>query len=183
MWSMSVLDMMAQGKCVLVPNKNAFPEMFGEDYPFYFNNKQEFVEKFELLQTIDETELLAWGHILKARVRDRYSWDTHAKHLSNLFIDSLTTKKSNKAKEIAKIINSYNAITKGDLINKSMTGFNRRCSRAWNKCRVDLMANYGIKDDINNEYTIFYKNSARYNKNGIEKRGGNQNQLSIYDSL
>ena len=181
MWSMSVLDMMAQGKCVLVPNKNAFPEMFGDDYPFYFNNKKEFVEKFELLQDINETRLLAWGHTLKARVRGIYSWNTHAKQIAELFINSITTRKSKRSEEIASIIKSYNAITKGDLINKGLTVFGRRCSRAWNKCRMDLMANYEIKDDMNNEHTIFYCDKDRYINNGIEKRGGQERQLTIYE--
>tara|TARA_Y100000593_G_scaffold95130_1_gene200448 strand:- start:16002 stop:17420 length:1419 start_codon:yes stop_codon:yes gene_type:complete len=181
MWSMSVLDMMAQGKCVLVPKKNAFPEMFGDNYPFYFNNKKEFVKKFELLQSLDDEQLLAWGHTLKARVRAIYSWDTHAKQISGLFVNSIAIRKSKKSEEIASIIKNYNAITKGDLINKALTSFGRRCSRAWNKCRMDLMVNYGIKDDINNEHTIFYSDKDRYINNGIEKRGGQERQLTIYE--
>ena len=37
----------------------------------------------------------------------------------------------------------------------------------------------------NNEYTIFYKDSERYNNNGVEKRGGPglDKQLTIYDNI
>ena len=66
-----------------------------------------------------------------------------------------------------------------------MTLYNRRCSRSWNKCRIDMMRNYGIKDDHCSEYTIFYYDKNRYNQNGIEKRGGKQqeHQMTIYDSM
>ena len=185
MWSMSVLDMMARGKCVLVPNKNAFPEMFGESYPFYFNNKEEFIRKFELMQSLPDEELIQIGNILKERVHHLYTWHRSAKQISDLFISLIKVKKSNKSKEIASIIKNYNAITKGDLINKNMTLYNRRCSRSWNKCRIDMMRNYGIKDDHCSEYTIFYYDKNRYNQNGIEKRGGKQqeHQMTIYDSM
>ena len=46
---------------------------------------------------------------------------------------------------------------------------------------MDLMANYEIKDDMNNEHTIFYCDKDRYINNGIEKRGGQERQLTIYE--
>ena len=44
-----------------------------------------------------------------------------------------------------------------------------------------LMANYGIKDDMSNEHTIFYSDKDRYMNNGIEKKGGQERQLTIYE--
>ena len=183
MWSMSVLDMLAHGKCVLAPNKNAFPEMFPDNYPYLFNDNKEFLSMFKHLQSCNKKELLKWGQKCMDYVNNRFTWDIQAKTIKRLFMDQLHAKKTNRAKDISSIIRKYNAITKSDLINKNMTEFHRRISRSWNKTRIDMMRNYGIKDDITSSETIFYYDCERYTRNRIEKRGTMLDQLTIYDII
>lgn len=168
MWSMSVLDMMGCGKVVLAPNKNAFPEMFPENYPFLFDDKNEFIEKFNLLQNIDDSELLYWGALNRKQVEEKFTWDIQGRQLKEMFLNLLTKSPTKKTKSVYNKIVEYNAISKSDLINKNITEFGRRCSRAWNKSRIELMRDWGIKDDVTSEYSIYYYDEDRYKKNGIE---------------
>ena len=155
MWSMSVLDMMACGKVVLAPNKNAFPEMFHKNYPFLFNNKEDFLKKLEYLQNCQVDELKLWGDLNRQIVEEKFTWKIQAKQLSEAFCSLLTDKKTPKTQSVLEAINEYGKITKSDLINKNITDYGRQCSRAWNKTRIELMRDYGIKDIHNSEHTTF----------------------------
>lgn len=175
MWSMSVLDMMGCGKVVLVPYKNAFMEMMPQDYPFFFKDKQEFINKFIELQECDDTSLMYWGNKCREKVKNNYTWYKQAFELNEKFIELVTKHKitdsiTYNAVNVFKSILKFNAITKSDLINKNITRFSRRCSRSWNKTRIELMRNFKVKDDVTKEHTVFYIDENRYKSNGIEKR-------------
>lgn len=169
MWSMSVLDLMAMGKVVLVPNKNAFSEMFPYNYPFYFSNEKEFLEKLEYLQSCDDDILKLWGQRNQQEVIKRFTWFKQAVEFSNLFYSMISNKTNKKTKSVFDSIFEYGAVTKGDLINKNITEFRRICSRSWNKTRIELMRDWGIKDNVSSEHTIFYVKEYDITK-GVTKR-------------
>ena len=168
MWSMSVLDMMACGKVVLVPKKNAFPEMFSRDYPFFFEDEEEFIEKLNFLETCEDETLQYWGRVNRGIVQTELTWEVQAKELSDYFNKLVHSKGNKKTPSVLEQIRKYKMVTKGDLINKNVTDFGRRCSRAWNKTRIELMR-LGIKDDVRESLTTFYV--PEYNPDyGIQER-------------
>ena len=169
MWSMSVLDMMACGKVVLVPNMNSFPEMFPSGYPFFFNDKDEFLKKLDWLERCSPSTLAYYGSANKEFVKNRFTWNVQAQELSEYFYEVIGTKKTGKTESVLKQIQKYKMVTKGDLINKNITDYGRMCSRAWNKTRIELMRDYGVKDYTKAEYTTFYIPSYDP-ENGVEVR-------------
>ena len=175
MWSMSVLDMMAVGKVVLVPDKNAFPEMFGNGYPFYFSNKDQFLDKFEYLQTCPTEELEMWGEKNRMLAQKYFSWERQAEELEQIFLglvaqgseqgthnplvigsNPIRPRTTKKTPSVLAKVREFGKIYKTDLINKNITDFGRQCSRAWNKCRIEMMRDHGIMDDHESELTIFF---------------------------
>jgi glycosyltransferase involved in cell wall biosynthesis len=166
MWCMSVLDLMSCSKVVLVPKKSAFIEMMGEDYEYFFENNEEFISKFKELQTIDKSELKRIGESNRLRVEKLFTWDVMGEELNTLFIKAVTTKTTDKTRSVYSVIKKHNAITKGELINKNLTSFGRMCSRAWNKARIELMRDFNVFDDTNQEETTFYINRELYMENG-----------------
>ena len=173
MWSMSVLDMMACGKVVLVPRKNAFPEMFPEDYPFFFENETEFMEKLEYLENCDNSVLEEWGEKNRQIVIERFTWETQAKELSEYFYSMILDKPNEKTESVYKVIKEFGMATKGDIINKNTSDYHRQCSRAWNKTRIELMMHYGIKDDVEQEHTTFYMPDYDKNRGIVERPNKN----------
>jgi glycosyltransferase involved in cell wall biosynthesis len=157
MWSMSVLDMMAVGKVVLVPHKNAFPEMFGNGYPFYFSSKEEFLQKFDYLQNCQPEDLEMWGERNRMLAQKYFSWEKQAEDLGELFLGLVAKSgKTDKTSSVLEKIIDFGKIYKTDLINKNITSFGRQCSRAWNKCRIEMMRDHGIMDDHESEMTLFF---------------------------
>jgi len=156
MWSMSVLDLMAVGKVVLVPKANAFTEMFPDNYPFFFSNDEEFLSKLDYLQTCDNEVLTVWGDRNRKIVSNKFEWSKQAEELSRVFYKIIKNKKTKKTNSVYEQIHKYGAVTKGDLINKNITDFGRQCSRAWNKCRIELMRDFEVLDDTTSEHTVFY---------------------------
>ena len=157
MWSMSVLDMMAVGKVVLVPHKNAFPEMFGNGYPFYFSGKEQFLEKFDYLQNCPAEDLEMWGERNRMLAQKYFSWEKQAEDLEDIFLGLLAKSgKTEKTQSVLEKVREFGKIYKTDLINKNITDFGRQCSRAWNKCRIEMMRDYGVMDDHESEMTLFF---------------------------
>lgn len=169
MWSMSVVDMMGVGKVVLVPKKNAFPEIFDKDYPFFFEDKNQFLMKLNYLQRCPDEILLKWGNRNREIIKENFTWEKQAEELSNLFYEKISLKKNKKTQSVLSKIKDYEIITKQDLINKNITDFSRQCSRSWNKVRIELMRDYNIKDDMTKDKTTFYVNGYDLKK-GILKR-------------
>lgn len=155
MWSMSVLDLMICGKVVLVPRKNAFIEMFGEDYKYFFDDEKDFLNKFNNLQNVNEGELMIWGAYNRERAEQLFTWDVLAIQLNEIFLSIITTKSTKKTKSVLDVIEKKGRISKQELINLNLTDYGRMCSRAWNKTRIELMRDYGVKDDVSKTETYF----------------------------
>ena len=159
MWSMSVIDLMICGKVVLVPRLNAFIEMFGDEYKYYFNGEVEFLEKFNLLQSVNDEELLIWGAYNRERAEKLFTWDILAEQLNEIFNNIITKKTTEKTQSVLNVINKKGKISKQELINLNLTDYGRMCSRAWNKTRIELMRDYGVKDDVYKTETVFYSSA------------------------
>ena len=41
------------------------------------------------------------------------------------------------------------------------------CSRAWNKTRIELMRDFGVKDDVLKTETIFYSSNTEITKDTL----------------
>jgi len=167
MWSMSVLDLMICGKVVLVPKLNSFVEMFGNAYKYYFENEKEFIKKFKILQGVNEGELMMWGAYNRERAEKLFTWQVLAKQLNKIFLDIITKKTTKKTKSVLNIINKRGKISKQELINLNLTDYGRMCSRAWNKTRIELMRNYGVKDDVSKTETMFYSSNTEILKDSL----------------
>ena len=157
MWSMSVLEMMALGKCVLVPNMNAFPEMFDVDYPFMFKNDAEFIEKIKYMQDPEsDYDLIYWGKQNRKRFYKKFTYQIQAEQMVSLF-ESLVRKGKTTAKteSVESLVRVRGRITKQEILNKGLTVFGRLGSRAWNKARIEMMLN-GVNDDTSKSETTFY---------------------------
>ena len=167
MWSMSVIDLMICGKVVLVPRLNAFVEMFGEDYKYFFDDKKDFLEKFNSLQNVNEGELLLWGAYNRERAEELFTWEVLAEQLNEIFLNIITKKTTKKTKSVLDIINKRGKISKQELINLNLTDYGRMCSRAWNKTRIELMRDYRVKDDMSKTETIFYSSKTEITKDTL----------------
>lgn len=167
MWSMSVLDLMICGKVVLVPKLNSFVEMFGNAYKYYFENEKEFIKKFKILQGVNEGELMMWGAYNRERAEKLFTWQVLAKQLNKIFLDIITKKTTKKTKSVLNIINKRGKISKQELINLNLTDYGRMCSRAWNKTRIELMRDYGVKDDVSKTETMFYSSNTEILKDSL----------------
>ena len=167
MWSMSVLDLMICSKVVLVPKLNSFVEMFGNAYKYYFENEKEFIKKFKILQGVNEGELMMWGAYNRERAEKLFTWQVLAKQLNEIFLDIITKKTTKKTKSVLNIINKRGKISKQELINLNLTDYGRMCSRAWNKTRIELMRDYGVKDDVSKTETMFYSSNTEILKDSL----------------
>jgi len=167
MWSMSVLDLMICGKVVLVPKLNSFVEMFGNAYKYFFENEKEFIKKFKILQGVNEGELMMWGAYNRERAEKLFTWQVLAKQLNKIFLDIITKKTTKKTKSVLNIINKRGKISKQELINLNLTDYGRMCSRAWNKTRIELMRDYGVKDDVSKTETMFYSSNTEILKDSL----------------
>tara|TARA_R110000851_G_scaffold231888_1_gene384621 strand:- start:888 stop:2240 length:1353 start_codon:yes stop_codon:yes gene_type:complete len=167
MWSMSVLDLMICSKVVLVPKLNSFVEMFGDAYKYYFESEKEFIKKFKILQGVNEGELMMWGGYNRERAEKLFTWQVLAKQLNEIFLDIITKKTTKKTKSVLNVINKRGKISKQQLINLNLTDYGRMCSRAWNKTRIELMRDYGVKDDVSKTETMFYSSNTEIVKDSL----------------
>jgi hypothetical protein len=167
MWSMSVIDLMICGKIALVPKKNAFIEMFGEDYEYFFEDEREFLSKFNTLQGLSDEELIKGGTRNRERAKWLFTWQTLGIELNKIFQSIVTEKSTDKTKSVLDVINKRGNITKQELINKGLTDYGRMCTRAWNKTRIELMRDFGVKDDVTKTETHFYKEGEEIIKNTL----------------
>jgi len=168
MWSMSVLDMMAVGKVVLAPNKNAFPEIFPEGYPFLFDGKKDFLDKFKQLMNTSEEMMECWGRKNQEQIRKKFTWSVHAMQLVDLWESLLTTKTHYKTAKIMDLLHEYNAISKYGILKQDVIeDYKGNINLAWSVTRQELMRDFGVKDDINCADTIFYLDKEKYKKEGL----------------
>ena len=165
MWSMSVLDLMSCNKVVLVPRKNAFVEMFGTEYKYYFNDPEDFVRQFNLLQNTSDDELTRWGTYNRERAEKLFTWDSLAIQLRDIFYSILSTRTSPKTASVLKVISEVGRISKKQLSTNPLTDYGTMItSRAWNKTRIELMRDYGIQDDIYSPITMFQPKGTKLTK-------------------
>jgi hypothetical protein len=79
-WSISTTDGLSVGVPYLLPNKMCYPEMVSNDYPYLYDNRNEFISKFN--DMLDETEQYDSTQIAKDMLWDERigkwfnNWDT-----------------------------------------------------------------------------------------------------------
>ena len=141
--------------------------MFGDAYKYYFESEKEFIKKFKILQGVNEGELMMWGGYNRERAEKLFTWQVLAKQLNEIFLDIITKKTTKKTKSVLNVINKRGKISKQQLINLNLTDYGRMCSRAWNKTRIELMRDYGVKDDVSKTETMFYSSNTEIVKDSL----------------
>lgn len=78
-WSISTTDGLSVNVPYLLPNKLCYPEMVPDDYPYFYNNRTEFIQKFEEMLdnklTYDTTQL-SYNMLWNMRIDQWFNrWD------------------------------------------------------------------------------------------------------------
>ena len=89
------------------------------------------------------------------------------KQLHEIFSAIITKKTTKKTLSVLEVINKHGKITKQTIINKGLSSYGRMCSRAWNKTRIELMRDYGIRDDISKAETTFFAEGVEIYKDTL----------------
>jgi hypothetical protein len=101
-WSLSVTDGLGHGLPYLLPKKLCYPEMVGNDYPFFYTNEDQFIIK--LCNILDDDNFNISNHKILKNLTDSMSWEkTVPKWFNNwnIFNDmSILAEKTEKYKEI-----------------------------------------------------------------------------------
>ena len=157
MWTMSVLDCMQAGIPVLVPNKNAFPEMMPEGYKYMFKDKNEYEELFKELMDMSEEERRAIGKQLCDRVHKQYTWRTCAEQLRDIFEYEMNHKFKMHTENTQKVLDliKNDGYTSKHAIFKSKRTDYIIMSRSWHVTRAELIRDHGILDDMTQTKPVF----------------------------
>ena len=110
---------------------------------------------------------MMWGGYNRERAEKLFTWQVLAKQLNEIFLDIITKKTTKKTKSVLNVINKRGKISKQQLINLNLTDYGRMCSRAWNKTRIELMRDYGVKDDVSKTETMFYSSNTEIVKDSL----------------
>jgi hypothetical protein len=115
-WSMSALDLMAASVPIVAVNDRSFPEILGDNYP-YFATRKNFLETVERAMNDGKTNALYQvGELLNARCERLFSWDTLS-HYWFQDIVNLTFKEvaGQKKEEVFDLIKQGKVRTKSDI--------------------------------------------------------------------
>jgi hypothetical protein len=136
-WSISTTDGLSMNVPYLLPKKLCYPEMVPADYPYFYKNRAEFVEKFE--EMLDNpltynTKELSYNMLWGIRIDQWFDkWDkvfTFKKMLNSKAIDN-----------IIDIIHTRKYISKYDLLNELGWGVQIK----WSPYRNTLREHPNIK--------------------------------------
>lgn len=140
-WSISTTDGLSVNVPYLLPNSLCYPEMVPADYPYFYNGRKEFVQKFEEMldnkltyNTTQIADKMLWGN----RIADWFGgWD-------NIF--KFKTMQNSKAIDnIIDIIRKRNYISKYDLTRELGWGVQIK----WSPYRNTLRNHPNIKLTVN----------------------------------
>jgi len=136
-WSISVTDGLSVNVPYLLPSGLCYPEMVPADYPYLYDNREDFIKKFNEMLDNDQyidTKDIAKGMIWENRIERWFGgWD----NVFNLKAMSDT----DGVKKVTSIIRKHKYISKKDLIDKLGWGVHIK----WTGYRNKLRENPDIK--------------------------------------
>jgi glycosyltransferase involved in cell wall biosynthesis len=116
-WSVSTTDGLSQGVPYLLPNRLCYPEMVGENYPLFYDGRDDFEKK--LIYALDHpTKINRYRNQVK-QLSQKMLWKKRMREWFNdwKFLDELpTVDKTNSFKKIVKFIKRHGSVTKNDIL-------------------------------------------------------------------
>lgn len=114
-WSISVTDGLSVGVPYILPNDFCYPEMLPSNYPSFYNNESEFIQKFnELL----DSKLFMMNY----QLHDDFLWDNRISkwfnEWKNVFTFEENRDDTDSYREIVRLIAQYKYLTKKQLLDK-----------------------------------------------------------------
>ena len=138
-WSISTTDGLSVGVPYLLPNKLCYPEMVSNDYPYLYDNRNEFISKFN--EMLDETKQYDTTQIAKdmlwdARIDKWFNnWDT-------VFEPEKVMTETDAVVKIVEYIKQSKFVSKRDILDYMGTW---RVRIKWTPYRNALRLNPNIK--------------------------------------
>jgi len=136
-WSISTTDGLSVGVPYLLPNKLCYPEMVTADYPYLYNDKADFIQKFNEMLDADtqyDTTQIAKDMLWEQRIDKWFNgWD-------NVF-DGVKIKDGEGLQKIVAIIKRNRFATKHDILKELNWGVRIK----WTPYRNALRDNPNIR--------------------------------------
>lgn len=117
-WSISVTDGLSRGLPYLLPNKLCYPEMVGHDYPLFYENEAEFLNKLEA--ALDDKSFKTDNLALMKKITNNLKWANTVNSWFNNWniLDEYETVKRSKAyTDIVNYIKEKHYVSKRDILD------------------------------------------------------------------
>jgi len=136
-WSISVTDGLSVNVPYLLPSGLCYPEMVPADYPYLYDNKEDFIKKFN--EMLDNDQYIDTKDIAKSMI-----WENRIEHWfggwDNVF-NLKAMSDTDGVKKVTSLIRNHKYISKKDLLDKLGWGVHIK----WTGYRNKLRENPDIK--------------------------------------
>lgn len=123
-WAVAVTDGLSRGLPYLLPNSQFYPEKVGTDYPLFFNDNKDFINKINII--LDNPNIKKDYNNLLQTISNKLLWNSVLPKWFNnwnIFNNFKTLREPTKAYDnIIELIRKNNFVDKNTLINKLRWG-------------------------------------------------------------